>query len=90
MVLAVKMAHRYLRGMAQQRDPHDGDYIGNIFGWKLSMIGLVVIIGLGLLIGIRHYLLDVPVGFDDPLEDESVRERYAPAGRADRDTTTLN
>lgn len=75
--------------MAEERDPFDGEYIGNIFGWKLSLIGLVVIVGFGLLIGIRHYVLDVPVGFDDPLEQESERAKYAPASRAEQDSTAL-
>lgn len=44
----------------------DGDYVGNIFGWRLSLIGLVLIVALGSLAAYRHYVLDVPVGFDDP------------------------
>ncbi|MEO0732662.1 MAG: hypothetical protein AAFZ52_07500 [Bacteroidota bacterium] len=73
--------------MAEQRDPFDGDYIGNIFGWKISMIGLVVIVFFTALIAYRHWSMDVPIGFADPLETEEVKERYAPAGTADRDTT---
>lgn len=67
--------------MEDKRDPYDGDYVGNIFGWKLSMIGLVVITLLCLLAAYRHYTMDVPVGFEDPLLDQ--KERYAPAGQAD-------
>lgn len=70
-----------------ERDPFDGDYIGNIFGWKLSMIGLVVILAFTALVVGRHLYLDVPFGIEDPLEQESEREKYAPAGAADRDTT---
>ena len=61
-----------------KRDPYDGDYIGNIFGWKVSMIGAAVIL---LFVGIaayRHVSLGVPIGFDDPLEQESEKAKYAP------------
>ena len=59
-------------------DPHDGEYIGNIFGWKVSLIGLVVIVFFVSLAAYRHYTLDVPIGFDDPLEAESEKAKYAP------------
>lgn len=72
--------------MAEERDPFDGDYVGNIFGWKLSFLGLAVILAFGALIIGRHYYLDVPFGIEDQLEKESEKEKYAPAGRADRDT----
>lgn len=82
----MKVTNRYLCAMAEERDPFDGDYVGNIFGWRISMIGLVVILAFGLLIVGRHYYLDVPYGIEDPLEDEEERAKYAPAGAADRDT----
>ncbi|TXF87578.1 hypothetical protein FUA23_18510 [Neolewinella aurantiaca] len=68
--------------MDEQRDPYDGDYVGNIFGWKLSMYGLVIILAFCALAAYRHYTMDVPVGFDDPLEAQ--KDRFAPAGAADR------
>ncbi len=67
--------------MAEQRDPYDGDYVGNIFGWKLSMVGLLLIVLLASLAAYRHYSLDVPIGFEDPLENQ--KDRFAPASRAD-------
>ena len=70
--------------MADQRDPYDGDYIGNIFGWKISLVGLVLIVALTALAAYRHVTLDVPLGFKDPLEMEREKERFAPAGKADR------
>ncbi|MFT6000988.1 MAG: hypothetical protein ACI81P_003454 [Neolewinella sp.] len=73
--------------MEEKRDPYDGDYIGNIFGWKLSLIGLVVISLFCGMVAYRHYTMDVPIGFDDPLEDQ--KERFAPAGKADRVKDTL-
>lgn len=69
-----------------EKDPFDGEYIGNIFGWKLSMIGLAVILAFGALIIGRHYYLDIPFGIEDPLEQESERAKYAPAGAASRDS----
>ncbi len=47
----------------------DGDYIGNIFGWRISLIGLVVLLAFLSVIAYRHYALDVPVGFE--LEESS-------------------
>jgi hypothetical protein len=73
--------------MDEKRDPYDGDYVGNIFGWKLSMYGLVLILALSALAGYRHYTMDVPVGFDDPLESQ--KDRFAPAGAADRAKAAL-
>jgi len=66
----------------EQRDPYDGDYVGNIFGWKLSLMGLGLILFLGAVIGYRHYTMEVPLGFDDPLESQ--KDRFAPPGAADR------
>jgi predicted MFS family arabinose efflux permease len=49
----------------------DGDYIGNIWGWKFSFIGLaLLILLLGLMI-YRHYALGVPIGYP---EDETQQE----------------
>lgn len=73
--------------MADKRDPYDGDYIGNIFGWKLSAYGAIFILVLLAIAAYRHYTLDVPVGFDGPTEEE--KARYAPAGRADRAKDSL-
>jgi|GEM_PF-1440812 predicted MFS family arabinose efflux permease len=68
--------------MEEKRDPFDGDYVGNIFGWRLSMYGAVVILAFLALAAYRHHTMDVPVGFDDPLESQ--KDRFAPAGAADR------
>ena len=69
-------------------DPYDGEYIGNIFGWKVSLIGLGVIVFFVALAAYRHYSLDVPVGFEDPLGTEAEKAKYAPAP-ARKDTTTI-
>lgn len=68
-----------------QRDPFDGDYVGNIFGWRFSLIGLAVMLVLGSILAYRHITMDVPLGFEDPLEKEEEKARFAPPGRADRE-----
>lgn len=72
----------------EARDPYDGEYIGNVFGWKISLIGLGVILFFVALAAYRHYSLDVPVGFEDPLGTEEEKAKYAPAP-ARRDTAQL-
>lgn len=49
-------------------DPNDGSYVGNFFGWKTSLIGAVVILGLIAWAAYRHYTLDVPFGMEDPAD----------------------
>jgi len=44
---------------------NEENYLGNIWGWRLSKIGLVVIVALTSLIIYRHLTLDVPVGFEE-------------------------
>jgi len=55
----------------EKRDPLDGEYIGNIWGWRLSLIGLVVLAFFLGLIAYRHYALDVPLGFEELRQDQS-------------------
>lgn len=53
-----------------KKDPFDGEYIGNIWGWKFSMIGLVIIL---LLLGImlyRHWKLGVPFGLEQQSQEK--------------------
>ena len=38
----------------EKRDPFDGDYIGNIWGWKFSFIGLGMIVFFGAIILYRE------------------------------------
>jgi predicted MFS family arabinose efflux permease len=54
--------------MSEKRDPYDGEYIGNIWGWKFSLFGLALILLLLAVIAYRHYTLQVPLG----LEEEAV------------------
>lgn len=53
-----------------KKDPFDGEYIGNIWGWKFSMIGLVLILLLLGLMVYRHWAMGVPFG-----EEERPREK---------------
>jgi hypothetical protein len=66
----------------EKKDPWDGDYVGNIFGWKISIIGGVLILLLVILAAGRHYYLDVPTGFDDPLAPKEIENTV-------QDSTTL-
>lgn len=48
-----------------KKDPFDGDYVGNIWGWKFSLLGLALIL---LLLGVmwyRHTTLGVPFGLQE-------------------------
>ena len=40
------------------KDPFDGEYIGNIWGWKFSFMGLALIVGLVVLMAYRHAQLE--------------------------------
>lgn len=65
-----------------KRDPFDGDYIGNIWGWRFSLIGLVLILLMGGLMMYRHYALGIPFGEQTPPEPTE-----APADTLDRTDT---
>lgn len=75
--------------MAEKKDRFDGEYVGNIFGWKLSLVGAVVILLFTVLIVYRHHSLDVPYGIEDPLKQESEKAKFAPESKAERDTVRL-
>ena len=51
---------------SERKDPFDGEYIGNIWGWKFSLFGGAVIVLLLALVIYRHQTMDVPLGFEDP------------------------
>ena len=56
--------------MSDEKDPFDGEYIGNIWGWRFTIYGAVfLLILLGLII-YRHVQLGVPFGME-PLEEEA-------------------
>ncbi len=71
----------------QPADP-DNPPSSNIFGWRISLIGLAAMALLGGLAAYRTYSLDVPVGFEDPLEQPESKNYYRE--KADREAATLD
>ncbi len=53
----------------QPADPN-----GNIFGWRISLIGAIVILLFLALAYYRHSSLNVPSGFEDPLENKRIQD----------------
>ena len=53
-----------------KKDPFDGEYIGNIWGWKFSLFGLVVILVMVGLMWYRSATLGVP--WDAPAKEPAV------------------
>ncbi|PHN03783.1 hypothetical protein [Flavilitoribacter nigricans] len=53
-----------------KKDPFDGEYIGNIWGWKFSFIGLALILLLLALMAYRHWKLGVPFGQEQPVQEK--------------------
>ena len=68
----------------EKKDPFDGEYIGNIWGWKFSLFGAGLMLVLLAVIVYRHYTLGVSIGFDDPLE-----QKATPADSSRTDTIEL-
>lgn len=50
------------------KDPFDGEYIGNIWGWRFSLVGLGLIVLLSSVMVYRHWALGVPFGGQEPIE----------------------
>ncbi|MEM6697037.1 MAG: hypothetical protein AAF806_05095 [Bacteroidota bacterium] len=42
-------------------DPSDQEYMGNIWGWKFSIAGLILIIIFGLLLAYRTFVMEIPI-----------------------------
>jgi predicted MFS family arabinose efflux permease len=68
---------------SESKDPFDGAYIGNIWGWRFSLLGLVLIVLLLGLMIYRHHTLGVPFGFPE-------EEQPAPLERDTSQTDTLS
>ncbi len=49
----------------EKRDPMDGEYVGNIFGWRVSIIGAIVITILIILSIIRFGIMGIEPEFED-------------------------
>ena len=54
----------------EKKDPFDGEYIGNIWGWKFSMLGLALIVLMSALMIYRHISLGVPFGGSSPGQEQ--------------------
>ena len=54
----------------QKKDPFDGEYVGNIWGWKFSLFGLALIVVMSAWMLIRHISLGVPFGGDPDAREQ--------------------
>ncbi len=70
-LLALHFKVKDMSDKEERKDPFDGEYMGNIWGWRFSLIGLVLIVFLTGVIVYRHYVLDIPAGFEDPMEEQA-------------------
>ncbi len=68
----------------ERKDPYDGEYIGNIWGWRNSFIGLGVILFMLAVLGIRAVTMD-PL----PEEGQTVDPTEAEQKLEPTDTTAL-
>lgn len=66
--------------MSEKRDPFDGEYIGNIFGPKITLYGAIIILFFAGLIAYRHWALDVPFGWEEPEESNVAVPGFEPRG----------
>lgn len=57
--------------MSEKRDPFDGEYIGNVFGPKLTLYGAILILFFTGLALYRHWSLGVPFGWEPPQEEQT-------------------
>ena len=62
----------------EYKDPYDGEYIGNIWGWKFSYYGLGLILVMLLLVGVRYCQVgkiwkDAPTREFELIEGDTVR-----------------
>ena len=55
----------------QKKDPFDGEYVGNIWGWNFSLFGLFLILFFLGVIVYRHYVMSAPIGMEDPLIEKT-------------------
>jgi hypothetical protein len=61
----------YLRQLFEQ-EPNDDDYVGNIFGWKLSFYGLALIILVGAAVAYGHFSGKVDITTGEPIKTNQV------------------
>ncbi len=70
------MADKPYSGNSEKKDQiqDEEDYIGNIWGWRFSMIGLALILLMLALMIYRHYTLDIPFGGEEPASPEKTEQ----------------
>ncbi len=56
----------------QKESQEEPAYSGNLFSWRFSLFGLVLILVLLAIMAYRHYALDVPFGFNEDAKLEVV------------------
>lgn len=78
----------YLCAVFRQKEFDPDPPPSNVFGWKISIIGLVTMLVLGIFIAYRTISLGVPVGFEDPLEQPERKGYYQE--KADREAAATD
>ena len=58
----------YLRKMFENQ-PNDDEYIGNIFGWKISIIGAIVLLVVGGIIAYGHFTGKIDITTGEPINN---------------------
>lgn len=58
----------YLKKMFENQ-PDDSHYVGNIFGWKISTIGAIVMLVVGALIAYGHFTGKIDVTTGEPINN---------------------
>ncbi len=66
--------------MNEEKDPHDGEYVGNIFGPQVTFWGAVILLFFITIAVYRHWALGIPFGMEpvdattiDTLRDTIIR-----------------
>jgi len=52
-----------------ENQPNDDEYIGNIFGWKISIIGAIVLLLVGGVIAYGHFTGKIDITTGEPINN---------------------
>ncbi len=52
-----------------ENQPNDDEYIGNIFGWKISIIGAIVLLLVGGIIAYGHFTGKIDITTGEPINN---------------------
>ncbi len=61
----------------EKKDAAEQEYIGNIWGWKFSFMGLILILTFSSILFYRHYVLGVPLQVEEQrhsLERDTIQQ----------------